>query len=261
MYSSGVVSDDPLPPAMRRRQPSRAFTRPCARVRSGRALALDLADRRRSARGRARAHGLWRGATPFAFRRGLTHPRLSSTPHRRGAFLSARHDVLRQVLGALGDLDVRVAVATGPSSSATPGPLPDGWLSRPTVPQIAVLQHAAAVVTHGGNNTVTESLAAAAPVVTMPFSTDQFAIAADLERTTHGAALDPNRFGSTTFTQALECALSADAQQQVRALATSMARRPGPVVALDRRCGTSTGPDTPDSPIAPDGDPVRPVRR
>jgi MGT family glycosyltransferase len=178
-----------------------------------------------------------------------------------GTFLSARHDVLRQVLRALGELDVRVAVATGPTTSATPGPLPDGWLARPTLPQIAILQHAAAVVTHGGNNTVTESLAAAAPLVTMPFSTDQFAIAADLERTALGAALDPNRVDVATFAHALEWALSADTQERVMDLAAGMARRPGPVIALDRMCGTSSDRAAPGTPMAPDGGRVRAVRR
>ena len=120
-----------------------------------------------------------------------------------GTFLSARHDVLRRVLGVLGDLDVRVAVATGAPSSRVNDVVKAGWLAAPTLPQIDVLRHADVVVTHGGNNTVTESLAASTPLITMPFSTDQFAIAADLERTSRGIALDPNHFTTSELAEAV----------------------------------------------------------
>ena len=167
-----------------------------------------------------------------------------------GTFLSARRDVLRLVLDALAALDVRVAVATGAPSPVVQRALRDGWLAAPSLPQITALRHADAVVTHGGNNTVTESLAAASPLVTLPFSTDQFAIAADLERTSHGVALDPNRLTTSAVGEAVTWALSPDRRRHATTLAASLAGRPGPAIALDR-VGSAPTVDGRQVPIGP----------
>ena len=80
---------------------------------------------------------------------------------------------------ALRPLGLRVAVATG-SATGVPDVPPD-WLVRPYLPQVALLQRTAVLVTHGGNNSVTEALTAGVPMVVLPFSTDQFAGAAAIE--------------------------------------------------------------------------------
>lgn len=115
-----------------------------------------------------------------------------------GSFLSARDDVLARVAAALrgiaaGGAGVRVAIATGSADPTALGPFPGEWLVRPFLPQVALVRHAALAITHAGNNGVTEALAAGVPLVVLPFSTDQFAVAADLERAGLGRALDPNR--------------------------------------------------------------------
>ena len=115
-----------------------------------------------------------------------------------GSFLSARDDVLARVVAALRNADradagARVALATGSADPVALGPLPGSWLVRPFIPQVALVRHAALAITHAGNNGVTEALAAGVPLVVLPFSTDQFAVAADLERAGLGRALDPNR--------------------------------------------------------------------
>ena len=74
---------------------------------------------------------------------------------------------------ALRPLGLRVAVATG-SATGLPAVPPD-WLVRPYLPQVALLDRAALLVTHGGNNSVTEALTAGVPMLVLPFSTDQFA--------------------------------------------------------------------------------------
>lgn len=109
-----------------------------------------------------------------------------------GSFLSVRGDVLARVAEALRRLGVRAAIATGATDAAELGALPDSWLVRDFLPQVRLLQSAAVAVTHGGNNSVTEAAAQGVPLVVLPFSTDQFAGAAALERTGVGVALDPN---------------------------------------------------------------------
>jgi len=109
-----------------------------------------------------------------------------------GTFLSHRTDVLTRIAAALRDGGVRAAIATGPTDPSELGPVPDGWIVAPTLPQVALLAGADLAIHHGGNNSVQESLAAGARQLVLPFSTDQFANAFDLERTGFGMVAAPN---------------------------------------------------------------------
>ena len=74
------------------------------------------------------------------------------------------------------------AIATGSTPAADLGPIPDGWLVREYLPQVGLLGAARLAVTHGGNNSVTEAIGQGVPLLVLPFSTDQFAGAAAIER-------------------------------------------------------------------------------
>ena len=110
-----------------------------------------------------------------------------------GSFLSVRADVLRTVVSALRGAGVRAAIASGATPVSELGELPAGWLVREYLPQVRLLRTAAVLVTHGGNNSVTEAVGTATPMLVLPFSTDQFAGAAAVERVGVGEVLDPNR--------------------------------------------------------------------
>ena len=84
-------------------------------------------------------------------------------------------------------------IASGVTPPDELGPLPEEWIVRPRLPQVAALRAMTSWSATGGNNTVMEALAAGLPVVALPFSTDQFAVAADVEAAGVGVALDPNR--------------------------------------------------------------------
>lgn len=122
-----------------------------------------------------------------------------------GSFLSVRGDVLNKVVTALKESDIRAAVAYGSAGAESLGDVPENWLVGEFLPQVTLLGSAAAAVTHGGNNSVTESLTFGVPTVVLPFSTDQFAGAAALEDIGFGAALAPN----TATVQELRLALGA----------------------------------------------------
>ncbi|MGM0386350.1 MAG: nucleotide disphospho-sugar-binding domain-containing protein [Actinomycetota bacterium] len=109
-----------------------------------------------------------------------------------GSFLSVRSDVLARVAEALRGLDVRVALARGQTPLEALGPVPETWLVRDVLPQVTLLGRSVLTVTHGGNNSVTESLTAGVPMLVLPFSTDQFAGAAAIEDAGFGECLDPN---------------------------------------------------------------------
>ncbi len=128
-----------------------------------------------------------------------------------GSFLSVRDDVLRRVCDALRAAGARAAIATGSTPPAALGPLPDDWLVRSHLPQVRMLGAAAAAVTHGGNNSVTEALGAGVPLLVLPFSTDQFAGAAAIEAARLGVALAPNEATVAELREALETLLDRSA--------------------------------------------------
>ena len=143
-----------------------------------------------------------------------------------GSFLSVRADVLERVVSALRQIGVRAAIATGSSDPSELGELPDGWLVRGFLPQVTLLRGAAAAVTHGGNNSVTESMTSGVPLVVLPFSTDQFAGAEALERAGFGVALAPNTASVDELASAIERVLTLP-REGLDALAASLAQSPG----------------------------------
>lgn len=120
-----------------------------------------------------------------------------------GTFLSHRGDVLERLADALRMLDVRVALATGATPVDRIEPVPDDWLVAERLPQVALLAHATIAVSHAGNNSVQEAIAAGVGQVLLPFSTDQFAIAADLERVGVATVVDPNTTSACELAEAI----------------------------------------------------------
>ncbi len=154
-----------------------------------------------------------------------------------GSFLSARADVLAKVVAALRGLDVRVALAIGSADPAALGELPAGWLVREFLPQVTIVEQAALLVTHAGNNSVTEAAALGVPMVLLPFSTDQFAGAAAVESAGLGTALDPNAATSAELRVAINTALGSAMADRARTLGVALRAAPGPELAYRRMVG------------------------
>ena len=146
-----------------------------------------------------------------------------------GTFLSGRVDVLRRIVDGLRRDGRRVAIATGSTSNAQLGAIPATWLIRPFLPQIELLAHAEGAICHGGNNTVTEALSAGTPLLILPMSTDQFAIAADVERAGVGVSADPNSVSAATLAGLAQ--FGDGTRRRVEGLASDLAREPGPQLA------------------------------
>jgi UDP:flavonoid glycosyltransferase YjiC (YdhE family) len=152
-----------------------------------------------------------------------------------GSFLSVRSDVLARAAAALASLGVRAAIALGSADRAEldravgPSGLPESWLVREFLPQVTLLSEAAAAVSHGGNNSVTEAMTAGVPLVVLPFSTDQFAGAAALERAGLGVVLDPNSATVSELAAAMSevLALAGEPSQRLSELSASLVRHPG----------------------------------
>ncbi|MEV8219403.1 glycosyltransferase [Microbacterium sp. NPDC077391] len=150
-----------------------------------------------------------------------------------GSFLSVRGDVLARVADALRATGLRAAIATGTTDAAMLGPIPDDWLVAEYLPQVRLLASAAAAVTHGGNNSVTEAVGHGVPLLVLPFSTDQFAGAAAIERTGTGRALDPNAATVEQLAAALREVADPTftGRPVLRAAAAAQVAQPGPSIA------------------------------
>jgi MGT family glycosyltransferase len=150
-----------------------------------------------------------------------------------GSFLSVRADVLARVAEGLRRAGLRAAIATGVTDPAELGPIPRDWLVEPYLPQVRLLRNAAAAVTHGGNNSVTEAVGQGVPLVVLPFSTDQFAGAAAVERVGAGIALDPQRATADDLAAALRTVADAGFPGRELLDQASRAAQPGPAIAYE----------------------------
>ncbi|WP_103343118.1 nucleotide disphospho-sugar-binding domain-containing protein [Amycolatopsis sp. CA-126428] len=152
-----------------------------------------------------------------------------------GTFLSARDDVLATVVrGAARLPDVSVLVSAGNRAGTLRTAFADRrWIEvLDHVPQRALLPSASLVVHHGGNNTFTECLAAGVPAIALPFSSDQFAVAHDLERIPAGRVLDPHRLTPAVVTEATASVLSSGGR--VREAVAPLLASGGPKTAARR---------------------------
>ena len=145
-----------------------------------------------------------------------------------GSFLSARGDVLRTAVQAAHAGGWRLTIAHGSTPIDDLGELPDGASVARHLPQVALLQYTDVFVNHGGNGSVTEAVAAGVPMVVLPFSTDQFAGGAAIERAGVGAVLAPNSLTPESLRSAVEGLQASNAGDRMAGVATECARDGGP---------------------------------
>ncbi|MFJ8961698.1 glycosyltransferase [Lentzea sp. NPDC102401] len=108
---------------------------------------------------------------------------------------------LSQALEAVAGLDIGVVMV------AEPRPAPPNVLMLPSVPQLALMPHLDAVVTHGGHNTVCEALAHGLPLVVAPIRDDQPTVAAQVVQAGAGVRLTYSRARAADIRSALESVL------------------------------------------------------
>jgi MGT family glycosyltransferase len=108
---------------------------------------------------------------------------------------------------ALSRLGVQAVVVAPPDQVEVP-PGVDDALVCPRIPQLAVLDRMDAVVTHGGHNTVCESLARGLPLVLAPIRDDQPIVADQVVRAGAGLRVRFGRVGPHELGQAVERVLS-----------------------------------------------------
>jgi MGT family glycosyltransferase len=143
-----------------------------------------------------------------------------------GTIFYNRPELLRQVLAATSGLGVQVVASVGDIGDQLAG-VGDHVILAPYVPQREMLERASVFVTHGGYNSVAESIRAGKPMLVIPLAIDQPMSAHYVARAGFGAWLRPQEATTGAVTSALETLLDSASGYGAR------------VRAVGRACGDS----------------------
>jgi len=176
-------------------------------------------------------HDHSRPAVPFPFERLRAKPLVYAS---FGTLQNGSNQIFQAIAEACADLEVQLVISTGGR------PIDPGihFAGRPIVvtyaPQLELLQRASACITHAGFNTVMESLQCGVPMVAIPVTNDQPAVAARVQRAGAGEVISLRKFNAARLRSALERVLTVpDYLDRVRHLQASIARAGGVQRAAD----------------------------
>jgi MGT family glycosyltransferase len=143
-----------------------------------------------------------------------------------GSLGSADAELMQGLIDTLGGTRHRVIVSMGPQHDQLT--LAENMAGAEFLPQVSILPHVDAVITHGGNNTVTECLYLGKPMVVLPIFWDQHDNAQRMHETGLGIRLDTYRHDPGELTAALEELLANDdRRRRLAAMSERLQRSPG----------------------------------
>jgi UDP:flavonoid glycosyltransferase YjiC (YdhE family) len=150
-----------------------------------------------------------------------------------GSLGSADVELMQGLIDSLQPLeDLRVVVSLGPQHELLT--LPDHFSGAEYLPQTAILRHADAVITHAGNNTVTESIHFGCPMVALPIFWDQHDNAQRVGECNFGIRLDTYGHDPDQLAVALRRLLDArELQARLAGISERLQRAPGTVRAAE----------------------------
>ena len=149
-----------------------------------------------------------------------------------GSLGSADVGLMQRLIDTLGETHHRVVVSMGPQHEQLR--LSGNMAGAEFLPQTSILPQVDLVVTHGGNNTVTESLHFGRPMVLLPLFWDQYDNAQRIHETGFGIRLDTYGHGPEELTGAVDRLLADETLAARLAAASARLRRvPGTVTAAD----------------------------
>lgn len=113
-----------------------------------------------------------------------------------GTFLSNRKDVLEKLIRYTRAYypTALIIVSAGSNTESLAKFREANTLIEGFIPQIGLMPYMDMVIFHGGCNTLTEAMYYGKELIILPFSSDQFNIAYDVEKNNLGQILDPNNF-------------------------------------------------------------------
>ncbi|XP_054152672.1 uncharacterized UDP-glucosyltransferase YdhE-like [Oppia nitens] len=111
-------------------------------------------------------------------------------------------DNMKRLVGILAKSKHRFIVSKGPLGDEYD--LPDNMWGQPSVAQVNVLPLVDLVITHGGNNTITETFSFGKPMIVMPLFGDQFDNAQRVQEKGFGIRLDAYKCSEEELLTAIE---------------------------------------------------------
>ncbi|MGZ6270071.1 MAG: glycosyltransferase [Candidatus Limnocylindrales bacterium] len=149
-----------------------------------------------------------------------------------GSLGSADVALLQRLVDLLGRTEHRAIVSMGPLAGQLR--LPANTAGEAFLPQTSVLPAVDLVITHGGNNTVTESFYFGKPMLVLPLFWDQYDNAQRVAETGFGGWLPTYEFGDETFLETVERLLADEGlAARLAAVSARLRANPGTVRAAD----------------------------
>jgi MGT family glycosyltransferase len=147
-----------------------------------------------------------------------------------GSLGSADVELMNRLVSALAETPHRYVVSKGPQHELIE--LAPNMTGAEFLPQPAILPHVDLVITHGGNNTVTESIHFGKPMIVLPLFWDQHDNAQRVAECGFGVRLPSYEFEDTQLHEAIE-RLVAGPDQRLSEASARLQREPGTVRAAD----------------------------
>jgi UDP:flavonoid glycosyltransferase YjiC (YdhE family) len=139
---------------------------------------------------------------------------------------------MRGLVDSLAGRPYRMIVSKGPQHEELE--LADNMAGEEFLPQTSVLPHVDLVITHGGNNTVTESLYFGKPMVVLPVFWDQYDNAQRMHETGYGIRLDTYGHEQSELPPAIDGLVADDdLRERLAAVSSRLQAAPGTVRAAD----------------------------
>jgi MGT family glycosyltransferase len=163
-----------------------------------------------------------------------------------GSLGSADVELMQRLIDVLGTTDYRVIVSKGPQHELLT--LADNMFGEEFLPQPSILPQVDVVITHGGNNTVTECFHFGKPMIVLPLFWDQYDNAQRVDELGYGVRLDTYAFEEEQLTGAIAKLLSDQSlRPRLAAVSRQLQASPGNVRAADliERLATTGEPVTP----------------
>ena len=123
-----------------------------------------------------------------------------------GSLGSGDVPLMQRLVKVLGDTPHRYIVSTGPQHAEYE--LADNMAGEEFLPQTSVLPQVDLVITHGGNNTVTEALHFGVPMIVLPLFWDQHDNAQRMRETGCGVRLPTYTFTAQQMSEAIDSLLA-----------------------------------------------------
>lgn len=147
-----------------------------------------------------------------------------------GSLGSADVDLMRRLVSVLASSPHRFIVSKGPQHSEFE--LADNMVGSEFLPQTKIMPLVDLVITHGGNNTITEAFHFGKPMIVLPLFWDQYDNAQRVDETNFGIRLATYAFTDEEMHNALESLLNnAELQATMQANAAEIQKRDGLGVA------------------------------